>query len=57
MAPKDYGLFGDFRLVIDKAAGYFNATKLCVEGGQECGGIFFYTQFGRIKDYLKNLNL
>jgi len=24
-----YGLFGDFKLVIDKATGYFNATKLC----------------------------
>ena len=30
-----YGLFGDFRLVIDKRTGYFNATKLCVEGGKE----------------------
>ena len=30
-----YGLFGDFRLVIDKNTGYFNATKLCVEGGKE----------------------
>ena len=29
-----YGLFGDFRLVIDTATGYFNATKLCVEGGK-----------------------
>jgi hypothetical protein len=24
-----YGIFGDFHLVIDKATGYFNATKLC----------------------------
>jgi hypothetical protein len=30
-----YGIFGDFKLVIDKATGYFNATKLCVEGGKE----------------------
>lgn len=30
-----YGVFGDFKLVIDKATGYFNATKLCVEGGKE----------------------
>ena len=29
-----YGLFGDFKLVIDKATGYFNATKLCIEGGK-----------------------
>ncbi len=30
-----YGLFGDFKLVIDKNTGYFNATKLCAEGGKE----------------------
>jgi hypothetical protein len=30
-----YGLFGDFKLVIDTKTGYFNATKLCVEGGKE----------------------
>ena len=24
-----YGVFGDFKLVIDKTTGYFNATKLC----------------------------
>ena len=29
-----YGLFGDFKLVIDKATGCFNATKLCAEGGK-----------------------
>ena len=27
-----YGLFGDFRLVIDKSTGFFNATKLCDQG-------------------------
>ena len=30
-----YGVFGDFKLVIDKDTGYFNATKLCVAGGKE----------------------
>jgi hypothetical protein len=30
-----YGLFGDFKLVIDKATGCFNATKLCVNGGKK----------------------
>ena len=30
-----YGVFGDFKLVIDKATGYFNATKLCINGGKE----------------------
>jgi hypothetical protein len=29
-----YGLFGDFKLVIDTKTGYFNATKLCTEGGK-----------------------
>jgi hypothetical protein len=29
-----YGLFGDFKLVIDKSTGYFNATKLCERGGK-----------------------
>ena len=29
-----YGLFGDFRLVIDKSTGFFNATKLCDQGGK-----------------------
>ena len=27
-----YGVFGDFKLVIDKATGCFNATKLCDAG-------------------------
>ena len=30
-----YGVFGDFKLVIDQKTGYFNATKLCVSGGKE----------------------
>jgi hypothetical protein len=29
-----YGLFGDFKLVIDKSTGCFNATKLCEQGGK-----------------------
>ena len=29
-----HGLFGDFKLVIDKATGYFNATTLCAAGGK-----------------------
>ena len=29
-----YGLFGDFRLVIDKSTSFFNATKLCDQGGK-----------------------
>ena len=30
-----YGLFGDFRLVVDKSTGFFNATKLCDQGGKK----------------------
>ncbi|CCU56185.1 N1R/p28-like protein [Choristoneura rosaceana entomopoxvirus 'L'] len=30
-----YGLFGDFKLVIDKSTGFFNATKLCNLGGKQ----------------------
>jgi hypothetical protein len=30
-----YGVFGDFKLVVDKATGYFNATKLCTSGNKE----------------------
>lgn len=30
-----YGLFGDFKLVVDKNTGCFNATKLCNEGGKQ----------------------
>ncbi|CCU56200.1 N1R/p28-like protein [Mythimna separata entomopoxvirus 'L'] len=30
-----YGLFGDFKLIIDKNTGYFNATKLCKDGGKK----------------------
>ncbi|CCU55322.1 N1R/p28-like protein [Adoxophyes honmai entomopoxvirus 'L'] len=29
-----YGLFGDFKLIIDKKTGCFNATKLCNLGGK-----------------------
>ena len=29
-----YGLFGDFKIIIDKDTGYFNATKLCKDGGR-----------------------
>ena len=29
-----YGLFGDFKLVIDKSTGCFNATKLCIDSNK-----------------------
>ena len=30
-----YGLFGDFKLVVDKNTGCFNAAKLCQLGGKK----------------------
>ncbi len=30
-----YGKFGEFRLVVDKSTGCFNATKLCNDGGKD----------------------
>jgi hypothetical protein len=30
-----YGMFGEFKLVVDKSTGCFNATKLCADGGKE----------------------
>jgi KilA-N domain len=30
-----YGMFGEFKLVVDKSTGCFNATKLCVDGGKK----------------------
>jgi KilA-N domain. len=29
-----YGLYGDFKIIFDKNTGYFNATKLCQDGGR-----------------------
>ena len=29
-----YGMFGDFKLIIDVNTGYFNASKLCKDGGK-----------------------
>jgi len=37
-----YGLFGDFKLIIDINTGYFNASKLCKDGGK------------RFKNWLRN---
>jgi hypothetical protein len=30
-----YGMFGEFKLVVDKKTGCFNATKLCKDGGKQ----------------------
>jgi hypothetical protein len=46
-----YGLFGDFKLVIDKNTGYFNATKLCTEGGKEYKFWFRLERTKKMVDY------
>jgi hypothetical protein len=30
-----YGMFGEFKLVVDKSTGCFNTTKLCTDGGKQ----------------------
>lgn len=50
-----YGLFGDFKLVIDKATGYFNATKLCIEGGKEYKKWSRLEKSKKIVEYYKKL--
>ena len=30
-----YGLYGDFKIIVDKNTGYFNATKLCKDGNKD----------------------
>jgi len=45
-----YGLFGDFRLVIDTKTGYFNATKLCIEGGKN---YFHWKRLEKSKDMIE----
>lgn len=30
-----YGIFADFKIIMDKVTGYFNATKLCEQGGKD----------------------
>ena len=38
-----YGLYGDFRVVMDKTSGYVNATKMCRAGGKD------YKDWSRLK--------
>lgn len=40
-----YGLFGEFKLIIDTRTGYFNATKMCTFSGK------------RFRDFLKTENV
>jgi hypothetical protein len=52
-----YGKFGEFKLVVDKNTGCFNATKLCTDGGKLFKN---WTRLDRAKDlitfYLKENN-
>jgi len=45
-----YGKFGEFRLVIDKNTGCFNATKLCKEGNKDFNQ---WKRLERVKELLK----
>jgi exonuclease VII small subunit len=48
-----YGLFGDFRLIIDKDTGYFNATKLCKDGGKRFDN---WTKLDKSKELIEYYN-
>jgi len=44
-----YGKFGEFKIVIDKNTGCFNATKLCMDGGKE---FRFWSRLDRAKELI-----
>jgi hypothetical protein len=48
-----YGVYGDFKLVIDKDTGYFNATKLCDQGRKNCKKWLRLEKTKRMIDYYK----
>lgn len=45
-----YGKFGEFRLVIDKNTGCFNATKLCHDGNKDFSQ---WKRLERVKELVK----
>jgi hypothetical protein len=49
-----YGMFGEFKLVIDKKTGCFNATKLCSDGGKKFYNWTLLEKSKRLIDYYKN---
>lgn len=49
-----YGQFGDFRLVIDKTTGFFNATKLCKQGNKEYKAWFRLERTKKLVDYISD---
>ncbi|GBM48427.1 Putative KilA-N domain-containing protein 006L [Araneus ventricosus] len=46
-----FGLFGDFRLIIDRSTGCFNATKLCREGGKKISNWLQNKESKKLIDY------
>ncbi|CCA61373.1 transcriptional regulator [Diadromus pulchellus ascovirus 4a] len=49
-----YGNFGEFRIVVDKSTGYFNATKLCKQGNKNYS---HWTRLDKTKNLIKYLEL
>ena len=48
-----YGVFGDFKLVIDQKTGCFNATKLCDQGGKN---FFHWKRLERSKNMVEYIH-
>jgi hypothetical protein len=46
-----YGIFGDFKLVVDRSTGYFNATKLAKEGQKKFDDWKILENSKRLMDY------
>jgi hypothetical protein len=49
-----YGMFGEFKLVVDKSTGCFNATKMCSDGGKKFYNWTLLEKSKRLIDYYKN---
>ncbi|CCU56358.1 N1R/p28-like protein [Mythimna separata entomopoxvirus 'L'] len=49
-----YSVFGDFKLIIDKNTGYFNATKLCKDGGKK---FYNWSRLDKSKDLINYFNI
>jgi hypothetical protein len=51
-----YGMFGEFKLVVDKKTGCFNATKLCNEGGKKFRNWTCLEKSKRLMEYFDRQN-
>src|SRR5580704_3491229 len=49
-----YGMFGEFKLVVDKSTGCFNATKLCNDGGKQYRDWTRLTKSQRLIEYYES---